>query len=88
MVETIWDVGVGVGAPTVDNAGRFDYIVESDGQGRSWGEMNLWIPNGTAVTIGMNNNGGTIDPMGWAAWGMYWPITLHEEWAKRGWRGN
>lgn len=87
-VETTWGIANGVAPLTLDQSGRFDYIVASDGQGRSWGELNYWVPNGSQVAVGMNNNGGTVDPMGWTMWGIYWPITLHEEWSKRGWRGT
>lgn len=87
-IESLWQVGTNVGVPIVNQQGFFQYLWASDGQGRSWIEPNFWVPNGNTVTMGMINNGGTVDPMGWAAWGMYWPVSLHEEWAARGWRGR
>lgn len=86
VFQTNWTFGVG-GASN-EQAGRFDYLHAGDGFGRSWGQVNVWIPAGAAVTVGMNNNGGTSDPMGWLTWGMYWPISLREEWSARGWRGH
>lgn len=83
VIETRWQFGA-----SLDQGGRFDYIHEGDGVGQSWGLWNYWIPQGARVEMGMNNNGGTADTMGWLLWGMYWPISLREEWATRGWRGR
>ncbi len=83
VFETRWQFGA-----SLDQGGRFDYLHAGDGIGNSWGTVNRWIPQGARVEMGINNNGGTSDPMGWLTWGMYWPISLREEWAKRGWRGN
>jgi len=88
VFQTFFSVAIGIGAPTTDQSGRFDYLHSGDGMGRSWGTVNAWIPQGAIVQMGMNNNGGTSDPIGWAAWGMYWPISLREEWTARGWRGR
>lgn len=83
VFQTHWQFGA-----VLDQSGRFDYLHEDDGFGTSWGQINTWIPAGALVEVGMNNNGGTSDTMGWLCWGMYWPISLREEWALRGWRGR
>lgn len=83
VFETRWQFGAGL-----DQGGRFDYVHEGDGVGQSWGKINTWIPPGARVEMGINNNGGTSDPMGWLLWGMYWPLSLREEWFRRGWRGK
>lgn len=63
----------------ISNDGRFDYLYEGDGMGNSWGRMETWLADGALVEMGINNNGGTVDPMGWVAWGAYWPTTLRSE---------
>lgn len=83
VYETIWQFGA-----SVESTGRFDYLHEGDGLGNSWGKINVWVPQGTLVSVGINNNGGTADAMGWYIWGLYWPISLREEWTERGWRGK
>ncbi len=74
-VQTQWQFGA-----VVENAGRFDYLAAGDGMGNSWNDnFNLWLPDNALLEIGYNNNGGTADPMGWVAWGAYWPTTLRGE---------
>jgi hypothetical protein len=67
-------------ATTGTSDGRFDMLVEADGLGDSWdANFNLWLPDNALLEVGMNNNGGTSDPMGWIMWGAYWPTTLRGE---------
>lgn len=81
--ETRWQANA-----VLDQGGRFDYLFAGDGVGNSWGRINHWIPPGARVEVGINNNGGTSDPMGWYCWGMYWPLSVRDEWMARGWRGR
>lgn len=81
QMDTVWQFGA-----SVDTSGRFDYLDEGDGLGNSWGQIDLWIPEQSRVTVGMNNNGGTADAMGWIVRGYYWPVILRELWARRGWK--
>lgn len=73
-LQTIWQFGV-----SVENAGRFDVLEEVDGMGNSWGKLNIYLEENALLEIGINNNGGTADAMGWACWGAYWPTTLRSE---------
>jgi len=72
--QSLWTFG-----GSQDTSGRFDYLYEGDGLGTSWGDLNLWIQENAIVEVGMNNNGGTSDAMGWHMWGAYWPTTLREQ---------
>lgn len=73
--QTQWQFGAGL-----DQSGRFDLLAAMDGVGNSWNDnFNLWLPDNALLEIGYNNNGGTSDPMGWVAWGAYWPTTLRGE---------
>lgn len=72
--QTRWQAGA-----ILDETGTFDYLYEGDGAGNSWGRVELWLPDNAFVELGYGNNGGTADPMGWVAWGAYWPTTLRSE---------
>lgn len=74
VVQSLWQFGA-----SQDTSGRFDYLYEGDGLGNSWGDIRLWIEENAIVEVGMNNNGGTSDAMGWHMWGAYWPTTLRDE---------
>lgn len=63
----------------LDESGRFDYLYEGNDIGDSFGRVEVWLPDNALVEMGINNNGGTSDPMGWVAWGAYWPTTLRAE---------
>lgn len=73
------------GGAVLDNSGAFDYLMAGDGMGASWGTLRAWLPVHALVQIGMRNNGGTADAMGWVAWGWYWPVTLRQAWVDQGW---
>lgn len=72
---------------SLDASGRFDYLAEGDGMGNSWGTIDLWVPEAGLVEVGMNNNGGTSDPMGWTMVGWYWPTILREQYHAKPWKG-
>lgn len=74
VVQSLWTFG-----GSQDTSGRFDYLMAGDGLGTSWGQINLWLEENGVVEIGMNNNGGTSDAMGWHLWGAYWPTTLRDQ---------
>lgn len=74
-VQTRWQIGVG----TVMEDGRFDTLHASDGLGASWGNLDIYLEENALLEIGMTNNAGTADPMGWSMWGAYWPTTLRAE---------
>lgn len=74
--------------PNAGVLGVIDFLHESDGIGNSWGRINIWVPQGTRVEVAIRNTIGTSDNMGWVLWGMYWPLSLREEWMTRGWRGK
>lgn len=58
----------------------------SDGL-NTWLECDTWLPEQSLVSCTYNNNGGsTGDQIGMVIFGYYWPITLREDWAQRGWR--
>ena len=73
---------------TLDSSGSIDYLEASDGAGRSWGNVDVWVPEGSVVAMSMNNNGGTADVMGWVMYGFYWPVIIRDQWLKTGWRGK
>lgn len=74
-LQTSWQFGAG----NISD-GRFDTLPEMDGLGNSWdSNFNLWLPDNALLEVGINNNGGTSDPMGWVMWGAFWPTTLRGE---------
>jgi hypothetical protein len=78
-LQTLWQVSAGTAPGTIERSGRFDLLEETDGMGASWGKLNIYLEENALLEIGMNNNGGTLDPMGWVCWGAYWPTTLRAE---------
>lgn len=74
ITQSLWQFG-----GSQDTSGRFDYLYEGDGLGNSWGDINQWIQENALVEVGMNNNGGTSDAMGWQMWGAYWSTTVREQ---------
>lgn len=80
--QTFWTFG-----GSIDQQGRVDVLTCTDGMGNSWDDhINIWLQIGALVEVNMNNNGGSVDPMGWSMTGAYWPITARDEWQARGWR--
>jgi hypothetical protein len=73
-LQTIWGA-----ESTVINDGSFDVLDAIDGMGNSWGQVNIYLEENSQVEIGIRNNGGTSDPMGWVCRGAYWPTTLRSE---------
>lgn len=80
--QTLWGF-----AGSQDVTGRFDFLTEGDGMGNSWGILDIWIPEGSLIEVGMNNNGGTSDPMGWTMMGWFWSTTLREQYHSKPWKG-
>lgn len=72
--QTRWQFGA-----SLEENGRFDWLYEGNDIGHSFGRVETWLPDGALVEMGINNNGGTADVMGWVAWGAYWPTTLRSE---------
>ena len=87
ILQTLWNVGAGIAPPlATDTAGRFDYLMAGDGAGTSWGQLDIWVQDGATIRVGMNNNGGSTDALGWVMYGYYWPVIIRDEWLARGWR--
>ena len=83
-VQVLFTMATGAALPSTQTAG-WDYLYEGDGLGASWGQLDLPIPEGAVVQSNM------ICPLGntWIgaqAWGLFWPVTIRDEWLRRGWR--
>lgn len=73
-------------ALVLDETGFISMLEHSDGDGQTWGEVEIWLPEQSNFSIGYVNPTGTAHPMGWMARGYYWPVVLRDEWVTRGWR--
>lgn len=87
-VQARWGVGAGVATATLDESGRFDYLQQGDGAGNSWGEIDLWLPENSQLQVTMINNGGAADTMGWTMWGMFWPISVRDNYHEQRKKGR
>lgn len=84
-LQTAWTTNNGAAPIGTDTAGRFDYLHAGDGVGNSWGNVDIPIEENGRVSVRVDAGNGLAN-IGWSMWGLYWPITLRQEWLTRGWR--
>lgn len=84
VIDTQASFGAGL-----DQGGFTNWLVGGDGAlANSWAELDFPLVENAIVSVKMRATA-LFDPnqtMGWSLWGLYWPVTLREQWAERGWR--
>jgi len=69
------------------NVSNFDVLPGGSDGLNTWAKVGVWLDEAALVQITFNDNGGsTGDQLGAAALGWYWPVTLRDEWLRRGWK--